>query len=111
MRQVFVLLYPNEYTKLIGPFDDVEHARLFGRAWQENEGDNPCWTLMDLDGARELLVEHCLYGQASVKPNDMNKPPIVTDEGLHKDAERQREGVTGFKDAHRRAYDAQTKKD
>lgn len=108
--------------RLIGPFKDGRDAADWGHTHCSPGGPNdPRWNSVLLDtGPLSLTSSASVYPLAVWRPDmthvkpgsypmrDMNKPPVVTDEGLHKDAERQREGVTSFKDAHQRAYDMQS---
>jgi len=43
---MFVLLFPDAGTVLVGPFADVNAATFFGKSWQAANGDDPRWQVV-----------------------------------------------------------------
>lgn len=88
--------------RLIGPFKGDREAADWGHTYCAPGGqDDPRWNSVLLDiGPLSLTSAASVYPLAvyapimtHVKPGaypmrDMDKPPIVTDDGLHKDAQR-----------------------
>lgn len=94
--------------RLIGPFENGRDAADWGYTHCSPGGpDHPRWNsvLLNVDDKFSTFTDPTFYAlavcpaimthvkAASYPRRDMNKPPIVTDEGLHKDAERHGAGV------------------
>lgn len=54
---MFVLLFPDAGTVLVGPFADVNAAGFFGESWQEANGDDPRWQVVPTDNFERRQAE------------------------------------------------------
>ena len=54
----YVIIY-NPTLRIVGPFSDYGKSVWWGRNWQADNGDNPCWSTISFDGEpiAELRVQ------------------------------------------------------
>jgi hypothetical protein len=44
------IVITNPTLRIVGPFQSKEDARRWGRVWQNENEDNPCWQTIDIEG-------------------------------------------------------------